>query len=114
VAPVLVEPTDEVLAVRVEPRTGSVELVASGELDMANAADFLDAGFVALELAARRGVGVACDLAMVSFCDSAGMRVLVTIVEEARTRRVPVSFVAVHDRVLQVAGLLGLTDLITS
>jgi anti-anti-sigma factor len=102
---------DDALVVHVGCTATAVQVGVCGELDLSNAFDLREVGFSAVDLAARTGHILEIDLGGVSFCDSAGMRTLVELQDEATIKRVTTHCVAVHDSVRYVADILGLSEL---
>lgn len=100
------------LRVRTEKRNGNVVVDIVGALEYATA-DHLRAELDAL-LATTAGSPLVLDLSGVTFCDSAGLSVLVTAYEQAARWDVPLSLVRVPAALRRLLHIADLEQVLTS
>lgn len=92
------------LSTRVDHGVGHVVLSATGDIDLATASRFRDAGFEAVGI---EPTIIVIDLSGVTFMDSTGIGVLVLLRRKARARRSSLRLVSSRrtDAILRISGL---------
>lgn len=97
-------------SVRVDHAPAHVVLSATGDVDLATAATFRDAGLEALGIEPTVFV---IDLSQVTFMDSTGLGVLVLLRRKARARRTDLRLVSSRrtDAILKLSGLTSVFEI---